>query len=93
MFQVSYLKGQHFCEFSANKLRELQSVYQNTGNTHDPDSNGHFFVTPKLQKLLSVLKEDRNSNCGENELQLPNFLFIFLIIHVNDVYFCNFEIF
>lgn len=74
MFQVSNLEGQHFCQFSATKLRELQSVYQNTGNTHDdPDSNGHFFVTPKLQKLLSVLKEDRNSKYGENELQLATF--------------------
>lgn len=82
MFQVSE-KGQLFCEFSATKLRELQSVYHNftspcTDST-DPDSNGQCFITPKLQKLLSVLKGDRNSKYGKNELQLAIFLFKFLI--------------
>lgn len=77
MFQVSDLKEQHFLEFSATKLRELQSEYQNltspcTGST-DADSSGHSFITPKLQKLLSILKEDRNSKYGENELQLATF--------------------
>ena len=91
MFQVNNLKGRHFCEFSATKLRELQSVYQNftspcTGNT-DPDSNGHFFITPKLQKLLIVLKEDRNSKYGKNEPQLAIFF-----RHFN-IYFCIFSMF
>lgn len=85
MFQVSDLKEQHFLEFSATKLRELQSEYQNlttpcTGST-DADSSGHFFSTPKLQKLLSVLKEDRNSKYGENELQLATFLILNFLLH------------
>ena len=42
-----------------------------TGST-DTDNNGQCFITPKLQKLLSVLKDDchRNSKYGENEIQL-----------------------
>ena len=82
MFQVSE-EEQLFCEFSATKLRELQSMYHNstsacTGNT-DPDTNALCFITPKLQKLLSILKEDRNSKCGENELQLATSLFKFFL--------------
>lgn len=73
LFQVSE-QEQLFCEFSASKLRELQSVYYNSTSTctgsSDPDSNGQCFVAPKLQKLLSVLKEERNAKYGENELQL-----------------------
>jgi len=76
LVQVSE-QGQLFCEFSASKLRELQSAYRNftspcTGSS-DPDSNGQCYITPKLQKLLSVLKEDRNSKYGANELQLAFF--------------------
>ena len=95
MFQVSDLKEQHFFEFSATKLRELQSVYQNlsspcTGST-DADSSGHFFVTPKLQKLLGVLKEDRNSKYGESELQLATFLIQNFQLHFHNIYFCIFS--
>ena len=73
MFQVSK-KGQLFCEFSATKLKELQSVYHSEtsppGGSTNPDRNGQCFIMPKLQVLINVLKDFRNSNySGENELQ------------------------
>lgn len=64
MFQANK-KGQLFCEFSATKLRELQSVYHNY--TSPTGGSGQCFIMPKLQVLLRVLKGYGNSNySGEN---------------------------
>ena len=53
-----------FCEFSAKQLRQLQGVYQNFISTSCSDGgevNGPCYIMPKLQKLLSVLRESRYS--------------------------------
>ena len=68
MFQDSK-EGRLFCEFSTTQLRQLQGIYRNftsTTGSEDPGSNGEFYIMPKLQKLLCVLKEYGNSRyCGE----------------------------
>ena len=63
LFQDSK-QGRLFCEYSATQLRQLQGVYQNftsTTSSDDPDDSGQCHIMPKLQKLLSVLKEYGNS--------------------------------
>ncbi|XP_068760261.1 endoribonuclease Dicer-like isoform X2 [Montipora capricornis] len=68
MFQNK--EGCLFCEFSATQLRQLQSVYCNyTSNNScgDPEGNGQCYILPKLQKLLNILKEYRNSKYCETE--------------------------
>lgn len=59
MFQDSR-EGRMFCEFSATQLRQLQGVYRNFTSTTCSDGcedNGRCYIMPKLQRLLSVLRE------------------------------------
>ena len=69
LFQDSK-QGRLFCEYSATQLRQLQGVYQNftsTTSSDDPDDSGQCHIMPKLQELLSVLKEYGNSKySGKN---------------------------
>ena len=63
MFQDSH-QGRMFCEFSATQLRQLQGVYRNFTSTSCSDGsedNGRCYIMPKLQKLLSVLRESKHS--------------------------------
>ena len=63
MFQDSR-EGRMFCEFSATQLRQLQGVYRNFTSTSCSDGckdNERCYIMPKLQKLLSVLKESKYS--------------------------------
>jgi len=56
------------CEFSATQLRLLQSVYHNytSAGSEDAGSTEEFYIMPKLQLLLSVLREFGNSqNSGK----------------------------
>ena len=56
-----------FCEFSATQLGLLQGVYRNytsTTGSWDTGSTEEFYIMPKLQTLLSVLKEYGNSQYG-----------------------------
>ena len=57
-------EGRMFCEFSATQLRQLQGVYRNftsSSGTDDFEDNGRCYMMPKLQKLLSVLRESKYS--------------------------------
>lgn len=47
------------CEFSATQLRLLQSVYHNytSAGSEDAGSTEEFYIMPKLQLVLSVLRE------------------------------------
>ena len=63
MFQDNR-NGRMFCEFSATQLRQLQGVYSNftsTSCSDGSDGNGQCYIMPKLQKLLTVLKEYKNA--------------------------------
>ncbi|XP_044163480.1 LOW QUALITY PROTEIN: endoribonuclease Dicer-like [Acropora millepora] len=62
-------EGRLFCEFSAAQLRQLQSVYRNylSNSGGDLENSEQFYIMPKLQKLLMVLKEYRTSNANETE--------------------------
>ena len=56
------------CEFSATQLRLLQSVYHNytSAGSKDTGNTEEFYIMPKLQLLLSVLREFGNSqNSGK----------------------------
>ena len=70
MFQDSP-DGRMLCEFGAKQLRQLQGVYHNftssTTCSDDPDGNGQCYIMPKVQKLLSVLKEFNNAQ-SEGEI-------------------------
>ena len=61
MFQDSQ-QGRMFCEFSATQLHQLRGVYDNFTSTSYSDGcedNGRCYIMPKLQKLLSVLRESK----------------------------------
>ncbi|XP_073247902.1 endoribonuclease Dicer-like isoform X3 [Porites lutea] len=63
-------EGRMLCEFSATQLRLLQSVYHNytSAGSEDTGSTEEFYIMPKLQLLLSVLREFGNSQNSENKL-------------------------
>ena len=64
--------GQIFCEISATQLRQLQDVYSNSTSvtsSDDSDGNEKCYIMPKLQKLLTVLKENKNSQSEGKKIQ------------------------
>lgn len=74
MFQDSQ-RGQMFYEISAGKLRELQDVYLKFTSTSCSDGcedNGRCYIMPKLQKLLSALKEFKYSPSKGEQRTLIN---------------------
>ena len=59
------------CEFSSTQLRLLQSVYHNytSAGSEDAGSTEEFSIMPKLQLLLSVLREFGNSQNSGKKFQ------------------------
>ena len=61
-------EGQLLCERSATILRKLKKVYCKFTSSNGSDDNGHCYIMPKLQKLLSVLiQEFTNKSQSQGE--------------------------
>lgn len=69
-FQVCSKEEQLFYQFSTTQLRQLQSVYRNfTSSIGDGSDHGSglCYIMPKLQELLSVLRQYGASDSNETE--------------------------